>query len=156
MRTISRASSRDSCFCGPASLRGCHLSVWLAAQSSDQSSTGEPVIGRPSGKKIGTLRLGMVGGIWRVRHSGRIKTPRDTWESFSHAPEVGGMASRSPSATRLSSARLSPEGRRKKTLGFASLPHGRFAFIGAIKNWKEQAGVASARSSFRQTGLNTS
>jgi hypothetical protein len=23
-------------------------------------------------------------------------------------------------------------GRRKKTLGFASLPHGRFAFIGAI------------------------
>src|SRR5215510_2764297 len=25
-----------------------------------------------------------------------------------------------------------PKGRRKKTLGFASLPHGRFAFIGAI------------------------
>jgi hypothetical protein len=28
--------------------------------------------------------------------------------------------------------RLGPGGRRKKTLGFASLPHGRFAFIGAI------------------------
>ena len=26
----------------------------------------------------------------------------------------------------------STDGRRKKTLGFASLPHGRFAFIGAI------------------------
>ena len=75
----------------------------------------------------------MVGEIWRVRFAGSDKDAKTHWESFSHAPEVlGELASRSLSATRLSSSRLSHDGRRKKTLGFASLPHGRFAFIGAI------------------------
>ena len=132
MRTISRASSRDSCFCEPASLRGCHLSVGLAAQSSDQSSTGEPVIERPWVQEDRNLEIrNGWGNLESTTPEGTIKTLRVVQPC---SGSLGELASRSLSATRLSSFRLSHDGRRKKTLGFASLPRGRFAFIGAIKN----------------------
>jgi len=71
-----------------------------------------------------------------VERSGKYDTrgyDKDTESrSASSGSAAGEMASRSLSATRLSSSRLCLCGRRKKTLGFASLPHGRFAFIGAI------------------------
>ena len=74
-RTISRASSRDSWLCEPASLRGCHLSVGLRCPAANQSSTGGPVIRRPLVQEDRNLRLGMVGGTGEVR---RPKYDKDT------------------------------------------------------------------------------
>ncbi len=72
----------------------------------------------------------VVGNLESTTPEGTLKTLRVVQPCSGRS--LGDMASRSPSATRLSSSRLCPGGRRKKTLGFASLPHGRFAFIGAI------------------------
>ena len=77
-RTISRASSRDSWLCEPASLRGCHLSVGLRCPAASQSSTGEPVIRRPwvQEDRNVEIRNGRGGNLESTTPEGTIKTMR--------------------------------------------------------------------------------
>jgi hypothetical protein len=72
----------------------------------------------------------MVGGaLERTTPKGAIKTLR----VVSHAPEnLGGDGFQIAFGNQTIFLPAQSEGRRKKTLGFASLPRGRFAFIGAI------------------------